>query len=128
MLMLLAFIVTAGTELIGSECCVQGIYVGGFGGFNFLQNPNDNTGITGGLSIGYKFENNIRIEAEAACRYNSIHLNDHKFINKTFSLMGNAYYDFNLRCAWIAYIGIGGGYGSGHRKLEELFDFTRRMS
>lgn len=97
-------------SLQGHVCRNKGLYVGGFGGTNFLQEPKNNTGITGGLAVGYKFSDDARLELEGACRYNSSHLYHEKYLNLTYSVMVNAYYDFYTGYNFTPYLGIGAGY------------------
>ena len=106
LLILLAFTAT----LQGHVCKNKGLYIAGFGGTNFLEEPKNNTGLTGGLALGYKFFHNGRFEIEGACRYNSSHLYYEKYLNLTYSLMANAYYDFNFGYNYTPYLGFGAGY------------------
>ncbi len=89
----------------GVECDL-GYYVGGFGGINFSR-PKDTIGFVGGLSVGYKFEKNFRVEGEFAYRISN--RNSHK--TEIYSLMANAYHDFDLGKSWTPYFGLGVGYG-----------------
>lgn len=107
--LLLTLLILTGT-LQGHVCRNTGPYVAGFGGTNFLHEPKDNMGLTGGIALGYKFFHNGRFEVEGACRYNSNHLYFEKYQNLTYSLMANAYYDFNFGYNFTPYIGIGAGY------------------
>ena len=109
------------STLQGETCDNRGLYVGGFGGVNFLQAPKDNTGITGGLAVGYKSDYDIRIELEGACRYNNIRLDNTEYRNLTYSVMLNMYYDFDLGYVWIPYIGVGAGYSYTHIKEKIHF-------
>ncbi len=107
---LILALLTVATTLQGYVCEDTGFYVGGFGGPNFLREPSNNIGLTGGLTVGYKYFHHDRIEIEAACRYNSSHLYYEKYQNLTYSLMANLYYDFVINCNIIPYIGFGAGY------------------
>lgn len=110
-------------------------YVGLTGGVAFLQdtditttspaargNLDFNAGGIGTLSLGYmpatdsQFLNNLRIEAELG-----YHINDLDSANlggapinaqghiKSFSYMGNLYYDFRNTSGWTPYVGAGAG-------------------
>lgn len=92
-------------------CEKNALYVGTFGGVNFLQNPNHITGVTGGLAVGYKFGRFISLEVEGAARYSTAHLSNQKYQNQFYTVMGNVYFDFDLGLAWTPYIGAGAGYG-----------------
>lgn len=93
-----------------NECCGNHLYLSGFGGFNIWEQNKNNVGLTSGLALGYRFDTNIRIEAEFAYRYNPTHVYHLRIRENTYSVMGNLYYDFDLGCAWVPYIGGGAGY------------------
>ncbi len=127
--------------------CVDSVYVSGFGGVNFLQSfhrhrtrVNSDTGLIFGAAVGYRFENQIRVEAEFAYRNNGVrnfavdskkitngerfssHRNTRKHEkisgkrNTTYSYMANVYYDFaGISCevsdyTFTPYLGVGIGY------------------
>lgn len=129
-----------GAHLQGSECSDDGVYVGGFAGVNFLQDMNKKVdhakfkpGFAGGLSLGYKFENNIRVEGEFAFRrnvlrsFNGQNLATHsvKMAVETYSVMGNVLYDFDLCSDWTPYIGFGLGYAQNKAKVDHKnFDLS----
>lgn len=137
---LLALVSTfVGVGLQGSDGCYNGcgfggfgcgegnFYVGGFAGVNFLQSINKHhvdakfkTGFAGGVSLGYEWQNNIRVEGEFAYRRNvlrsiSFHDDDldlhgtHLTV-QTYTAMGNLLYDFDLCSDWTPYVGFGLGY------------------
>lgn len=76
--------------------------------FNFDFNP----GIFVAGSAGYKFENNIRAEAEIGYRRNSIDNVNGRSLNgklQGLSFMANGYYDFDTNTKWTPYLGAGIG-------------------
>ena len=129
----------AHADFLGSNCCdytefddwTKGLYVGGFGGANFLTNKKHhgikldfNTGYTAGGAIGYRLCDGIRLEVEGAYRHNKLRkvkfagssVHAHKTNFHTSSVLVNAVYDFkdfgNDWCWSITpYAGAGIGYG-----------------
>lgn len=122
------------------------IYVGAFGGANWLKNQRidgirlkTKTGFAGGLSLGYKFDNGFRVEGEVAYRRNKL---DTKHFAKesyqeskkqkfggnfhTWSYMANFLYDFeNVSCYLpnvVPYVGFGVGYADSQRKEKSHKD------
>lgn len=91
------------------QCKNEGLYLNAFGGFNLLQDPSDNVGITGGLAAGLKMAQ-FRVEGEFSYRYNPISLFRAKFQRNTYATMGNVYFDVDLNNGWMTYAGIGVGY------------------
>ncbi len=104
---------------------VEGMYAGALGGINFLNYRHDGaevdfkTGWTAGAYTGYRFCNGLRLEGEAVYRYNrtkSFKLHHHDKVHvgghlRTWSLMANGLYDFDVDCWCITpYIGAGIGY------------------
>jgi len=110
------------TNGLQAEICDGNFYVGGFAGANFME-QDSKVGFAGGLSLGYEFENHIRLEAEFAYRRNKVHvgsLDNDDGINiswhgkgitwNTYSAMANVLYDIDLGCNWTPYLGFGLGY------------------
>ncbi len=114
-----------GAGLQASQGC-DGFYVGGFGGANFMQKQKHEdfrfkpkTGYVAGASVGYRFADIARVEAEFAYRNNSVdngHGNKIKQRNETYSYMANAYYDLDLGCDFTPYIGGGVGYAQNRQR------------
>lgn len=109
----------------------EGTYASVFGGVNWLENIKKHhhkfqfqTGYLVGASVGYEWCNNIRAEAEFAYRHNKLrhahwsHSGEHQSWKgrnsvRTWSLLANMIYDFQLDCAWLnPYVGFGIGYGN----------------
>jgi opacity protein-like surface antigen len=83
----------------------KSFYIGGYAGAGFLNNDGQ-AGFTGGLSLGYKFNHNFRIESEAAFRYQRI-----SGVNfNTYSFMANGIIDLAQISDITPYIGFGAGY------------------
>lgn len=98
-----------GTSLQGDDFCErQPYYVGGFVGVN--ARGGSDFRFAGGISGGYKFENNARVESEFAYRESN-----------TFSLMANAYYDFVLDYNFTPYLGVGIGYAHNEEKRSGYY-------
>jgi OmpA-OmpF porin, OOP family len=115
--MVLPLIGVQGSEWDCNDC--GDFYVGGFAGANFIQDGDAKAGFTGGVSLGYKFDCNLRLEGEFSYRRNSFktfllddddlkhNLNTHV---QTYAAMANLLYDFDTGTAWTPYIGGGVGY------------------
>lgn len=107
--------------------CNEGLYASAFGGVNFLQVHKDSkkkTGYVGGIALGYKLNNSVRLEAEVAYRRNKMKTSteDNKKVHvafETYSVMGNLYYDFNMGGEWTPYIGAGVGYANNRNDLHK---------
>ena len=123
--MLLAASILAVPALASAQP-VNGLYVGGGLGLNFLQslrathNPSGNKSTWGtGVgpvvvgSIGWGFGNGLRAELEANFRHNTLH-NSSPLSGgtlQTYGAMANALYDFDVGAGWIyPYVGVGVGY------------------
>lgn len=125
-LFVLFTITSAVFNLHGNENDNVGLYVGGFGGVNFFTSPRygteqfQNNGLVGGLTFGYKFETNIRVEAEFACRHNPFrvksHLQNMNVDSTVYSIMGNVYYDLPTICSCTPYVGF--GFGAARRESQ----------
>lgn len=113
------------------ECCNGSIYLGGFAGVNILQNIDQShvdikfkPGFAGGVALGYKFVNNVRIEAELSFRRNvlkSISVEDEnlefhgaKVSAETYAVMANLFYDIPTCYCVTPYFGVGAGWAK-HR-------------
>ena len=104
---------------VASAQVVNGFYVGGGVGFNYLQDidiqphiPNTGKysvapggGFVGLGSVGYGFGNGLRAEIEGNYRINS---NDGKF--QQYGVMANLLYDIDLGWGVVPYVGAGAGY------------------
>lgn len=132
MLVLLVLTSTLVCSVNANECCDAGLYVGGFGGVNFLDLSKSlgmKTGFIGGASLGYKFENSIRVEGEFAYRRNTFsksrnhgfgYIQRIKGSCETYSVMANMYYDFDLDCNFTPYIGQGIGYAHNRARIHDF--------
>ncbi len=115
----------------------EGLYVGGFGGVDFLQNIHgrdsegnklvnikSKMGYHVGAAIGYKFADAFRLEAEIGYRNSQVRkinkedVKSLKIRNSTYTYMANAYFDFDLDCDFVPYIGGGAGYAQNRASLE----------
>lgn len=98
------------------------MYVGVLGGVNLLQNEHRHddsikykTGYTAGAFAGYGFCNNIRVEGEFLYRRNNVkHIKNDKGTfhcghYRSYSLMANCLYDFNICYPVTPYLGVGIG-------------------
>lgn len=102
----------------------QGVYIGAGLGVNLGTSAHQGVrletdpGFLGLMSVGYGFSNGIRTELEGGYRNNkfenmkigNMNSNSARGNFQTFSLMGNAYYDFNNSSRWTPYVGAGLGY------------------
>jgi opacity protein-like surface antigen len=106
---------------------VEGVYVGGLAGVNWLQfhkhkvKVHFKTGWLAGGFIGYRWCGGLRLEAEGTYRYNRtksvrVRFHDHSKSHRigghlrTWSLMANGYYEIPLCWCVTPYIGAGVGY------------------
>lgn len=100
----------------------ESAYVGLLGGANLLRNEHYrhkdivyNTGYAAGCFGGYGFCNNIRVEGEFFYRRNNIkHIRMfdgdlHCGHRRSYSLMGNCLYDFDICYPVMPYVGVGLG-------------------
>jgi opacity protein-like surface antigen len=106
--------------------CREGLYASAFGGINFLQVHKDSkkkTGYVGGIALGYKLNNSVRLEAEVAYRRNKIKTSfEDKKVHvayETYSVMANLYYDFNIGSDLTPYLGAGVGYANNRNDLHK---------
>lgn len=110
----------------------EGFYIGILGGANILQNENHHrkhivykTGYAAGAFAGYGFCNNLRVEGEFFYRRNQIkHIKTrdgefHRGHLRSYSLMANCLYDFDICRPVTPYIGIGLG-ADRDRKVADL--------
>lgn len=112
---MLAVLCSLALPKVAQAVDVEGPYVGGLAGFNWLTNSKNShedfkIGWLGGLNVGYRMCSGIRAEAEAVYRRNI-----HKHANRPvqiWSFMANGYYEFgNFGCFCITpYAGAGVGY------------------
>jgi OOP family OmpA-OmpF porin len=114
---------------------VDGLYIGGAGGVNLLQdvhvqsfdingvpvssgNYSFHPGFVGLGSVGYGFGNGLRIEIEGDYRRNGVQTSPNTAGVTTatgreekYGPMANALYDFDLGSPWLfPYVGVGAGY------------------
>lgn len=105
---------------------VEGAYVGGIAGLNWLHYHHDGidarykVGWLGGLNLGYRWCNGLRAEVEAVYRYNKIkRVNGHSRggHTHTWSFMANGLYEIDYFCWCITpYVGAGIGYDTTRSK------------
>lgn len=142
----------AGTAQAQQCCCDDSFYVGALAGVNFIQDIKSHgvkasldTGYIVGANVGYRICDNIRVEAEFAYRNNNKthrenvdYAFDSKIENisnskvkadiKTYSLMANAYYDFDLCSCFTPYVGVGIGYAwNDFTVTAKSIDFSDRV-
>lgn len=119
-----------------TECEMKenGIYAGAFGGANWLYLPDMHhvksefkTGYLTGVSLGYRFVDLVRVEAEVSYRNNSInkikyHGEDIHFNGclhtHTWAYMGNVFYDYEINSCLTSYLGAGFGAAERHVHLK----------
>ena len=126
--------VAAALPLAAQAQPVAGLYIGGGGGVNIMQNETDasqngkatpgkslefNLGATGVGSVGWGFGNGLRAELEFDYRYNSLSGSivppgGHRTTSgseQKYGPMVNVLYDFNgISPVFVPYIGAGAGY------------------
>lgn len=114
---------------------VEGMYVGGLAGFNFLcvdgqkhhhhHKDRYKVGWIAGADVGYRMCNGIRAEAEVSFRSNK-HRHAHRPV-QTWSFMANGYYEIDLDSCGCSCWGInpfiGGGVGYDWTKHKTCRDF-----
>lgn len=114
------------------ERCNHGLYIGAFGGANFLHKHKHRIGGNGGLNLGYKFYENLRFEGEIGYKYYSIHFLKRKLPVETYTAMANLYLDFNTGYGVHPYLGAGIGYSytdvGSTVKREKLLDKLHNVS
>lgn len=128
------------------QCNQSGnFYVGGFGGANWMNcnrihgvKLNTKVGFTGGLSLGYAFDNGFRVEGEVSYRRNQLKDIHFKYVTlsssdvsklncsfHSWSYMANFLYDFhNVSCYCpniVPYLGIGVGYTQNHARAKDSY-------
>jgi OOP family OmpA-OmpF porin len=117
---------------------IQGLYVGGSVGANFLEqerlrggsigsNPGYNPGLTGLASIGYALGNGVRLEVEGSYRSNGID-DSGKPVGITsqggretkIGAMGNVLFDMDIGSPYVfPYLGAGAGYQHVDQRYEQ---------
>lgn len=126
--------IAAALPLAAQAQPITGLYIGGGGGVNIMQNETDasqngiatpgkrlefNLGATGVGSVGWGFGNGLRAEVELDYRYNSLSGSivppgGHRTTTgseQKYGPMVNVLYDFNGICpVFVPYIGAGAGY------------------
>lgn len=127
------------------HCCEPSgrFYVGGFGGANWMNRDRfhgeklkTKIGFTGGLSLGYVFDNGFRLEGEVSYRRNALKGNHYDYYSysgksknngslHSWSYMANFLYDFNdVSCYcpnFVPYLGVGVGYTQNHANLKHRY-------
>lgn len=122
-------------------CWGDRFYVGAFGGANWLNfrnvhdvKPKMKLGYAAALSLGYKFNNQFRVEGEVAYRRN--HIKSREFVDSfenskisgftySWSYMANFLYDFKGVSCYLPnvtpYVGVGVGYThlGAHVKIHQ---------
>ncbi len=114
---------------------VEGFYLSGFGGLNFLEARKHHdvkldfkTGVDAGINIGYRWCGGLRLEGEFAYRYNKndkvrVHDDFDSFTThvgghyRTWALMANVLYDIPVCWCLTPYIGAGIGYAHQNIRL-----------
>lgn len=121
----------------------KGFYYGTLAGINFQHYGNRHsdyeTKISPGFLVGgfagYKFFNNIRISTEFTYgrnevklkpRYYSFLARTYKGVERTYTLIGNAYYDFDLNSKWTPYIGLGLGYSHTTTRFKHSNEYFKK--
>jgi outer membrane protein OmpA-like peptidoglycan-associated protein len=103
---------------------VQGVYIGGSFGANFLEQErlrgstpsgiNYKAGYTGLGSVGYAFGNGVRLEVEGDYRFNHIGKGSASAFGgneSKYGAMGNVLFDMDIGSRYVfPYIGAGAGY------------------
>jgi opacity protein-like surface antigen len=95
----------------------EGLYIGALGGANFHNSPPDNTGLIGGISLGFGSSNGFALEVEQTCRYTSVKVLGINYKTKTYSTMGNLYLNTDLG-GWGPYLGAGCGYSFQNNEFK----------
>ncbi len=113
----------------------KGLYLSLIGGIDFFDTNNCNLhyhpGYYLGGALGYKFDNNFKIECEIS--YQRIEMNyvefrprhQHKKVDghsRSWSYMANLLYDFDLNFPINPYIGISLGYSRNHSSEYDTFE------
>lgn len=132
---------------VGQCCETSGnFYIGGFGGANWMNRDRfhgeklkTKVGFTGGLSLGYAFDNGFRMEGEVSYRRNRLknnHYDDNSYYSysgksgshgslHSWSYMANFLYDFHdVSCYcpnFVPYLGVGVGYSQNHSNLKRNY-------
>lgn len=108
----------------------KGFYISSLGGVNLQHydtinrvsrtNVNISPGFLVGGSLGYKFDNNIRLASEFTYGQNDITLRSREFhfverqqvkgVERAYTIVINTYYDFDLNSKWAPYLGLGLGW------------------
>lgn len=133
----LLFLVTAFFALTASEAvkAEEGFYVGILGGGNWAEvsHLDLDTGYIFAGSLGYKFCNDFRVDAEIGYRRNQLrhfHFDGESFRShghlQTWTYMAHVYYDLplDLFCYFDPFIGAGIGYAN-RRFNDSGFDHDR---
>jgi opacity protein-like surface antigen len=141
---LLATATLAASLAGGAPALAEGLYVGGFGGVNSLEDAEldlgivdfdieNDTGWTAGAAVGYGFDFGLRTEAELAYR-----MNDHDEGStlgtgfgldgdtSALSIMGNVWYDLPL--AWPVRPYVGGGAGMARIGVNDMEAFAGEIA
>lgn len=139
----------AGANLQADVCCSENdycsenFYLGGFGGVNFLDNihvkedrENDikefhvkfKPGFVGGVAMGYKFQDYLRLEAELSFRRNPIKdaPSRSKVTTETYAVLGNLYFDVDTGSCYGLY--FGGGLGWARNRAQVHADRSLSIS
>ena len=111
---------------------VNGFYIGGGLGANFLQDYDiggsttagtsrgtvgSEVGYVGLLSLGYGFGNGLRLEIEGNYRFNDVDAVTGAGVTRSggdttqYAVMANVLYDIDLGIGFVPYVGAGVGYG-----------------
>lgn len=99
---------------------VEGMYVGGLAGFNWLTSTkshshnNFKAGWIGGLDVGYRWCGGYRAEFEASYRSNKPKHSNHAV--EVWSFMANGYWEVTDCWCITPYVGAGIGYDTGKNR------------
>jgi opacity protein-like surface antigen len=141
---LVATATLAGSLAFAAPALAEGLYVGGFGGVNILEDAEldvgvldfdieNDTGWTAGAAVGYGFDFGLRAEAELAYR-----MNDHDEGStlgtgfgvdgdtSALSFMGNLWYD--LPVAWPVRPYVGAGAGVARIDVNDMEAFAGEIA
>ena len=120
--------------LVAKAQPIQGVYIGGSFGANFLEQErlrdstpsgiNYKAGYTGLGSIGYAFGNGVRVEVEGSYRFNHIGSGSASPFGgneSKYGAMGNVLFDMDIGSRYIfPYLGAGAGY----QQVQDHFQGT----
>lgn len=118
---LLFLIFLSSTVFAQEDYRAQGFYAGVLGGVNLkaerpVRDAFFHPGFLTGVSAGYKFCNNLRLEGELSYKRNELR-NSRKSYDSSAMFMANVIYDFDSCTRWTPFIGFGVGYAYNKSQL-----------